>query len=77
MKHSFFADTKLQVDQIKKKLEAQFNKQLFTKKLNFFKSENDHNLSSIKLDAFIWSCLGSQLDLSLLSLDSKFSLFSM
>ena len=28
-KHSFFADTKLQIDQIKEKLEAKFNITLF------------------------------------------------
>ena len=45
-KHSFFADTKLEVDQIKRKLVAKFNKPLFTQKLNIFKSQNDPYLSS-------------------------------
>ena len=37
-KHSFIADTKLQVDQIKRKIEANFNKPLFIEKSNIFKT---------------------------------------
>ena len=58
-KHSLFADTKLQVDQIKKKIEEKL----------IFKSRNDHKLPSKKLNALACSGLGSQLNLSLLSFD--------
>ena len=73
MKNSFFADTKLQIDLIKEKIELNFNKPLFILKLNLFKSQNDHKLSGIKQDAIIWSFFGSQLDLSLLNFDLKCS----
>ena len=52
---SFIADTKLKVDQIKRKTEAKFNELLFFKKSNIFKSQNDHKISSNKLDTIIWS----------------------
>ena len=44
MKHSLFADTKLQVDQIKKKIEEKFIRPLFLYKSIIFKSRNDHKL---------------------------------
>ena len=37
-KHSFFADTKLQVDHVKKKMEENFVKPLFIKQSIIFKS---------------------------------------
>ena len=67
-KHSFFADNKLQVDQVKKKIEERFIKPLFIY-LIIFKSRNDHKISSKKLNKLAWNCLGSQLDLSFLSFD--------
>ena len=57
-KHSFFADTKLQVDQNYKK-QANLNKPFFILKSNLFKSRNDHKVSSKKIDSLIWHCLGS------------------
>ena len=45
-KHSFFADTKQQNDQIKRKIVANFNKPLFIQKTNIFKSQNNHEFSS-------------------------------
>ena len=57
-KHSFFADNRLQVDQIKRKVEAKFNKSLFIGKNNYFKSQNNPALSSNQLDTLMWSYLG-------------------
>ena len=54
-KHSFIADTKLQADQIKTKLEAKFNNPLFILKKYIFKSQNDNRLLSNKLDKIVWS----------------------
>ena len=72
-KHSFFADTKLQVDQIKKKIEENFIKPIFILKSILFKSRNNHKFSNKKLNALNWSCLGSQSDLSLLIFDLIYS----
>ena len=72
-KLSFIADNKLQVDQTKRKIEAKFNKSLFIKKSNTFKSHNDHKFSSNQLDTTMWSHLGIQLDLSVMSFGLKFS----
>ena len=47
--HLLIYDTKLQVDQSKRKMEAKFNKPFFLK-INYFKSQNDHKLSSNQLD---------------------------
>ena len=44
-KHSFYADTKLQVDQIRRKIVAKFNKPLFFEKSNIT-TEDDHNFLS-------------------------------
>ena len=63
-KQSFIADNKLQVDQIKRKIEANFNKP---------KSRIDHKLSCNQLDTTMWSYLGIQLDLSLISFGLKCS----
>ena len=54
-KHSFIADTKLQVDQIKRKVEAKFSKQLLIWKSNISKSQNDHRFSNDKLDTIFLS----------------------
>ena len=45
-KKAFVADTKLHVDEIKRKIVAKFNKPLFIKKSNIFKSQNNHNSSN-------------------------------
>ena len=45
-KHSFFAYTKQQVDQNKRKIVANFIKPLFIQKTNIFKSQKNHNFSS-------------------------------
>ena len=71
--HSFIAETKLQVDQVKKKMEPKFNKPLFVWKSNIFKSQNDHKFSSNKLETKLWSWLETELDLSLVSFDLKYS----
>ena len=62
-KPSFFSDTKLIIVQMKRKKAAYFKKPLFISKTNYFKSQNDHKLSSKKLDTVILNSLGSQLDL--------------
>ena len=51
-KHSLIADTEPQVDQSKTKIEAKFNKPFFLN-IKYFKSQNDHNLSSNQLDKLI------------------------
>ena len=62
MKQSFFADTKLEVEQIKKKIEEKLIKPLFIEKsIIFLKKRNDHKLSIKKLNALAWSCLASKL----------------
>ena len=61
MKQSFFADTKLEVVQIKKKIEEKIFKLLFIEKSIIFKKRNDHKLSIKKLNALAWSCLASEL----------------
>ena len=71
--HSLIADSKLQVDESKRKMEANFNKQFFYLKIKYFKSQNYHELSSNQLDKLILSLLGSQSDLSLVSFDLKCS----
>ena len=66
-KHSFLAETKLEVEQIKKKIEEKLIKPLFIEKPIiiekpiFFKKRNDHKLSSKKLNALTSSCLVSEL----------------
>ena len=50
-KHSFFADTELQVEKVKEK--AMFNRPFFVLKSNFFECQNDHKFSNKKLDATI------------------------
>ena len=54
-KHSLIADTNLEGDQIKRKMEAKFNKPFFYLKIKYFKSQNDHKLSSNQLDKLILS----------------------
>ena len=53
-KDSLNADTKLQVDKTKRKMEEKFNKpflsNFFNNKIKFFKSQNDQKLSSNQLD---------------------------
>ena len=44
--HSFFADTKLQFDQIKRKISGNVQKAPFYLKTNNFTSQNDYKLSS-------------------------------
>ena len=44
-KQSFIADNKLQVDQIKSKIEAKFKKSLFISKSNTSKSQNKATIS--------------------------------
>ena len=73
MKHSFIADNKLQVDQIKRKMETKINKSLFTKKPKTFKNQKDHKFSSNQLDRTLRSLLGLQWDLSLVSSGLKCS----
>ena len=68
-KYSFFADTKLEVEQIKKKIEKKLIKPLFIWKSIIFKGRNDHKLSSKNLNALAWSSLESQIDLPLLRFD--------
>ena len=63
-----------QIEQIKKKIESKFNKPLFNGELNIFESHNDHKIFSIKLDGIIRSCIGSQVNISILSFDLKCSL---
>ena len=46
-KFSFSADTLLKFDQIKRKMEAKFNKPFFVYKSFVFKSRNDHNFQAI------------------------------
>ena len=58
---SFFADIKLEVGQIKKKVQEKFIKPLFIEKSIIFKKRNDHKLSIKKLNALAWSCLISEL----------------
>ena len=53
--HSLIADTKLQVDQLKRKIEAKFKKRFFKKKNKCVESQNDHKLSSNQLDKIIVS----------------------
>ena len=70
--HSFFSDTKLQVEQIKKKwrkssLSLYLFKNQFKKVEIFLKVETIINFQVKKLKALAWSCLGSQLDMSLSS----------
>ena len=60
-KQSLFADTKLEVEQIKKKIEEKLIKPLFIEKSIIFKKRNDHKLSIKKLNALVWSCLASEL----------------
>ena len=50
MKHSSIADPQLQVDQIERKTEAKFNKPLFFQKSTILRRQNDHRLSSTKLE---------------------------
>ena len=60
-KQSFFADTKLEVEQIKKNKEEKLIKPLFIVKSIIFKKRNDHKLSIKKLNALALSCLASEL----------------
>ena len=53
-KHSLIADTKLKIDQIKRKIEANLNKPLFDQKAIIFKNQNDHKLSGNQLDIIFW-----------------------
>ena len=52
--HSLIADTKLQVDQFKRKMEAKFTKTFFLY-IKQFKSQNDPKLSSNQLDILFLS----------------------
>ena len=45
-KQSFIAEIKLQVDQIKSQMEANFNEPLFSYKSNIFIIQRDHKVSS-------------------------------
>ena len=56
--HSLIADTKLQVDQIKKLSKVQ--QAIFYLKIKYFKIQNDHKLSSNQLDYLTWRKLRSQ-----------------
>ena len=47
-KHSFSADTKLQFDQVRRKITAYLKKNIVYLKINNFKSQNDRYLSSRK-----------------------------
>ena len=60
-KQSFFADTKLEVEQIKKKIEEKLIKPLFIKMSIVFKKRNDHKLPIKKLNEISWSSLASEL----------------
>ena len=44
-KHSFLAETKLQVDQVSRKKLTKSNKPFIVQKSNFFKIQSDHNVS--------------------------------
>ena len=68
-KYSFFADTKLEVEQNKKKIEEKLIKPFFIWESIFFKGRNDHKLSRKNLNALAWSSLESQIDLPLLRFD--------
>ena len=72
-KNFFIADNKLQADQIKRKIEANFYKSLFIWKSNTSKSQNSHNFSSNELETTTLSYSGIQLDLSLVSFGLKCS----
>ena len=49
-KHSILGENKLQVDIIKRKIEAKFNNSLFIQISNTFKRQKDHKLSSNQID---------------------------
>ena len=72
-KHSYFVDTKLQFDQIKKKKLAKFTTQLFIRTSNIFKSQNNHNLWVKRVDTINYRWLVSQLSLPTASFDLNFS----
>ena len=56
-----FANLNLKIDQKRKNV---LNNPLFLLKTCAFRSLNDHNLSTEKLDRFPWNRVGSQSDLS-------------
>ena len=60
-KQSFFADIKLEIEQIRKKVEEKLIKPLFIENSIICKKRNDHKLSIKKLNALAWSCLTSEL----------------
>ena len=64
-KCSFFADTKLEVEQIKKKIEEKLIKPLFIWQSIIFKGRKDHKLLCKNLNALAWSSLENQIDLQL------------
>ena len=57
--HALIAGTKLQVEQIKRKIEAKFNKPFFLK-IKYFISQNDHKFSRKQLDKLFSSELEGQ-----------------
>ena len=63
-KHSFFADTKQQVDQIKRKIVVSFKKPILFNKQTFLKVKTTITFRVKKQDKLTWKCLGSQLNLS-------------
>ena len=46
--HSFFANTKLRVDQITKEIKESFKKPFFKIKTNIFNGQNDHKIKILK-----------------------------
>ena len=67
--HYPFDDPKLHVDQPQRKIVTRFNKPLFIYKSNKFNNQCDCNHPSKETRNNIWSCVGSQLDLSTVSFD--------
>ena len=57
MKHSFISDTKLQVDQIKKKVEESSLSHYLFKNQLFSKVKTTIRIQVKKINALVWSCL--------------------
>ena len=74
IKKTFFADTKQQVDQIKKC--GKFHKAIvYFKKKTFFKVKTTITFPVKKQNTLMWNCLGSQLNISTVGFALKCSVF--
>ena len=73
-KRSFFADTKQQVDQTKRKIVANFNKPFLSEKQTFLKVKTIKRFPVKKQDNLVWKCLGSPLNLLRVSFNLSCSL---